>query len=424
MNGQDNFISEEARRAVERIGTADIVVGLPGVNGAGASGDLVHTVADDVARRFSGATTVIVSSDGGASDGTPDMAQLPGHDHVRQVQLSRLGLTPLGIATPYHGDLGRGGAFREIFLVAQLLKAKACAVIDPDPRSINPEWIELLIRPVLEEKFDYVAPLYHRHKYDGTITNSIVYPLTRALYGWRIRHPVGGDFGFSGHLATHFLTKPIWDSDIARFGIDIWMTTTALVDGYRVCQAVLGEKRRDAKVPRPELSVILRHVVGSLFSLMAIYETAWQNVTVTAPLQVIGRELDVALEPIQVNVERMVKALRQGLKDLLPLWEQVLAGETLDELYQVAGTIGETFRFPDDLWVRMIYEFALGHHYRVLHREHLISALTPLYLGRTASFILETQESDAAEVEIRIEALCRRFESMKPYLVALWRQGS
>ena len=62
------------------------------------------------------------------------------------------------------------------------------------------EWIELLAGPVLKGGYDYVAPLYARYKYDGTITNSIVYPLTRALYGQRIRQPIGGDFGFSGSL--------------------------------------------------------------------------------------------------------------------------------------------------------------------------------------------------------------------------------
>ena len=53
--------------------------------------------------------------------------------------------------------------------------------------------------PVFEQGFDYVAPYYLRHKYDGTITNSIVYPLTRTLYGHRIRQPIGGDFGFQAN---------------------------------------------------------------------------------------------------------------------------------------------------------------------------------------------------------------------------------
>ena len=63
-----------------------------------------------------------------------------------------------------------------------------------------------------------MAPLYHRHKFDGTITNGIVYPLTRALYGRRIRQPIGGDFGFSGELARVYLAKPVWGTDVARSG--------------------------------------------------------------------------------------------------------------------------------------------------------------------------------------------------------------
>jgi hypothetical protein len=99
--------------------------------------------------------------------------------------------------------------------------------------------------------FDFVSPLYLRHKYDGTITNSIVYPLTRALYGREVRQPIGGDFGFSGRLASHYLTKPVWESNVARFGIDIWMTTTAIADGFKVCQTFLGAKLHNAKDPVP-----------------------------------------------------------------------------------------------------------------------------------------------------------------------------
>jgi len=57
---------------------------------------------------------------------------------------------------------------------------------------------------VLSYGWDHVAPLYVRHRNDGTITNSIAYPLTAALYGTRIRQPIGGDFGFSGRLASYW----------------------------------------------------------------------------------------------------------------------------------------------------------------------------------------------------------------------------
>ena len=92
----------------------------------------------------------------------------------------------------------------------------ACAVVDADVRSISPEWIELLLRPVLEQGYDYAAPYYLRHKYDGTITNSLAYPLTRALYGKRIRQPIGGEFGFSG--ASHWPHT----TSISMFGNPRW----------------------------------------------------------------------------------------------------------------------------------------------------------------------------------------------------------
>ena len=94
-----------------------------------------------------------------------------------------------------------------------------------------------------------MAPYYHRHKYDGTITNSIVYPLTRALYGQRVRQPIGGEFGVSPRLLSRYLEREDWETDVARYGIDIWMTTIAIAEGFRVCQSFLGAKLHDAKDP-------------------------------------------------------------------------------------------------------------------------------------------------------------------------------
>ena len=59
-------------------------------------------------------------------------------------------MTPIQrLSVPYHGIPGKGSAFRLMFEMAQKLGAKACAVVDSDLRSITPEWIDLLIRPVL-----------------------------------------------------------------------------------------------------------------------------------------------------------------------------------------------------------------------------------------------------------------------------------
>ena len=121
-------------------------------------------------------------------------------DYIEQIllvrptnKLERVSLTYPEI----DGVGGKGAALRTIFEIAAALEVQALVVVDSDLRSIVPEWIELLAGPILKGGYDFVAPLYARYKYDGTITNTVTYPLTRALYGHRIRQPIGGDFGVS-----------------------------------------------------------------------------------------------------------------------------------------------------------------------------------------------------------------------------------
>jgi len=325
------------------------------------------------------------------------------------------------IITPYHGIPGKGSAFRTIFEIARRLKAKACAVVDSDLRSITPEWIELLIRPVLKEGYDYVAPYYLRHKYDGTITNSIVYPLTRALYGQRIRQPIGGDFGFAGALAEHYLEKHVWESDVARFGIDIWMTTEAIASGARVCQSFLGAKIHNPKDPAADLSAMLVQVMGAIFALMEEHQAVWAGVKESNPVKLFGFQYDVGVEPVNVNVDRMISSFRQGLADLEPIWRQMLAPDTVEGLLLLKDWPLQAFHIPDEFWARLIYDVAVSYHRRAMPREHLLKAFTPLYLGRTAAFVLETQGLTSLEAEGRIDSLCQAFEDRKPYLVERWQ---
>jgi hypothetical protein len=306
-----------------------------------------------------------------------------------------------------------------IFEIARALEVKACAVVDSDLRSITPEWIELLLRPILKEGYDYVAPYYLRHKYDGTITNSIVYPLTRALYGKRIRQPIGGEFGFTGELASYFLAKDVWGTDVARYGIDIWMTTTAITRGCKICQAYLGAKLHDPKDPAVDLPAMLAQVVGSAFSLMEEYVRIWQKISRSEPVPLFGFQFEVGLEPVLVSVDRMLKAFELGLGEFIPLWDGVLSGEVLADL-KAMSPVAPEIKFPDDLWARVIYDFALAAHRKAMNWEHLLRSFTPLYLGRVASFIQETQQSSHEAVEERIEALCRVFERDKPHLVQQW----
>ncbi|MEK6699501.1 MAG: glycosyltransferase [Nitrospirota bacterium] len=411
----------EVREQLGRIKRADVLVGIPSYNNARTIGHVVQAVQAGLAKYFPDCAAVLVNSDGGSVDGTMDIVHRTAIEDYRSILLHHR-IEPMHkIAIPYHGLPGKGSAFRTVFEIAAALDAKACAVVDSDLRSITPEWIELLVKPVLNDGFDYVAPLYRRHKYDGTITNSIIYPLTRALYGKRVRQPIGGDFGFSGRLAQFYLAKDVWQTDIARYGIDVWMTTEAIANDFKVAQSFLGAKLHDPKDPGADLSAMLYQVVGSTFGLMETYAEKWKSVRGSEAVPTFGFQYQVGLEHVKVNVERMLSIFREGLKSLRPIWLEVLGGGDFNEVEALAGRGDREFRFPPGLWTRVVYDYAVAYCKRKLTHEHLLKSLTPLYLGKTASFVMEAEDLGQQEAEQEIEKLCVEFESRKDILVTNWK---
>lgn len=429
MRKHSPSLPPEAAEAVKKLESADIVIGIPSYNNVRTIGHVVRAADAGLRKYFPELRGVIVNSDGGSKDGTPDAVLGVDAGDPRLLMLN----TPLSgvhrLSFPYHGVPGKGSAFRMIFQLARMLNARACAVVDSDLRSITPEWIDLLVRPVLRNGYDFVAPYYHRHKYDGTITNSIIYPLTRALYGHRIRQPIGGDFGLSDRMVARYLEHDDWESDVARFGIDIWMTTTAVAEDFRVCQSFLGAKLHDAKDPGADLSAMLQQVLSSVFALTSRYEASWRARSGSQPSELFGFRYDVGLEPIAVNVERMLAAFRSGEQDLAEIWKLALTPATMRAIAGLAKAsaepgAAESFHLEDRLWTSIVYEFAAAWHRTPLERSHMVRSFTPLYLARVASWVIETRPMDAAAVEDRMEALCLAFEQLKPYLVELWDNGA
>ena len=399
---------------------ADIVVGIPSYNNAKTIGHVVRAVDAGLAKYFPDKKAVIVNSDGGSKDGTSEVIKNAAIDHNALLIQHPLSMAHR-VTTPYHGIPGKGSAIRTVFQMAVDMGASACAIVDSDLRSITPEWIELLLAPVLKEGNDFVAPLYDRHKFDGTITNSIVYPLTRAFYGKRIRQPIGGEFGFSGKLAEFYLKQDVWETDVARFGIDIWMTTEAIANDFRVCQAFLGAKIHDPKDPGSDLSEMLVQVVSSLLDLTEKHSDKWKEVKGSIDVPTFGFRYHVGLEHVKVNVERMLKIFREGQCNLKGIWLDVIGSGDLGEVLVLGAQSDRDFSFPLKLWTRIIYDYAIAYHKKKLPPQHLIKSLVPLYLGKTASFVMEVEEMDKDGAEAEIEKLCVEFEANKEYLVNSWK---
>jgi len=400
--GLDDRMASE----LEEVGTAEILVGIPSYRNAATIGHVAAAAAAGL-RAFPGRRAVVVNSDGGSDDGT--------RDRVRDA----LDGTP-GIVGTYVGLPGKGSAFRAIFEAAARLEVRACAVVDSDLRSITPEWIERLVDPILSGRADYVAPLYARHKHDGTITNTIAYPLTRALYGRRVRQPIGGEFGFSGDLARAFLEggalgPGVWESDVARFGIDIYMTTTALVRGARVAQAFLGAKIHDPKDPGADLGPMFRQVVGTAFRLAARNESTWSGVSGSTDVPVIGDARPVEPEAVRADADLLVRRFREGSDEHADTWRAALSAGSLAT---VTRALGEAIphALAGDAWSRIVYDVLAASARDAERTDAFVLSLVPLYFGRVAAFIDDARDLDTAGSEKLVEQQAVAFEKAKPYL--------
>ena len=446
------------RDEIERLGRADIMVGIPSFKNAATIGYVVRAAQAGLVQYFPDLHPVVVNSDAGSPDGTGRVVvETEPPDYIEQIllvrptnRLERVSLTYPEI----DGVGGKGAALRTIFEIADALQVQALVVVDSDLRSIVPEWIELLAGPILKGGYDFVAPLYARYKYDGTITNTVTYPLTRALYGHRIRQPIGGDFGVSGDLVRHYLELDDWTPDISRFGIDIWMTTSALTGGFAVCQTRLGAKIHDPKDPGSDLGPMFRQVVGTILRLADRYPDHWLRSSGSHDVPAYGFERIIEPPPLEVNTLRLLSEFHAGSLTLADTWAaDARPGDARDR----AGAGGRggpaRGRGADPARRRRRRRLDHGHDprdgrcgrrvplpgrrlgpgdLRPGHRRARSAAVARdarrrrscrSTSGGSASFVIENRNVTTDQAEERVERQAREFELLKPYLVDALDRG-
>jgi hypothetical protein len=196
---------------------------------------------------------------------------------------------------------------------------------------------------------------------------------------------------------------------------------TAIADGFSVWEVPLGAYRVQSATRSHDLPTMVAQSLGAVFTVMDRHGDLWLETRGSEPVPGYGDLPPSLTEPLDVDVERMIEACRLGLRDLTTIWEHIMTAETLGDVLTLGVSDPARFRFPDDLWARVVYDFALGHHYGVVHREHLLRSLVPLYLGRTAAFIVATRGRNAAFTEAQVDAVGAAFERQKSYLVERWR---
>lgn len=407
----DTALRSYTSKRVEEIQTADILVGIPCYNNEKTITHVVQMVTHGLHKHYKDRRCVILVADGGSTDDTREAAK---EFEIKPWQEK--------IVSIYRGPGGKGTALRSVFEAAARLKVKACAVVDSDLRSITPDWVRYLLEPVMENGYQFVAPVYVRHKYDGTITNNIVYNLTRALYGIRIRQPIGGDFAITRDVAKFYSEQDVWTTEVARFGIDIWMTTNAITQGFRICQSNLGVKIHDVKDPGQHLGPMFRQVVWTIFSLMERHESTWKGIHGSEPVKTFGYEGSAEPEPVNVDLEGMIQLFRTGFQQISALWKEIFCPDCFARIEACAGMKSDAFHLSTEVWVQILYELAATFHVWEINRARLVDLVTPLYYARVASFVRQSWDMSSREAEALVEEQARSFEEQKDYLIQVWDQ--
>jgi len=415
-----NFLTDDFLRQLIDVGEADILVGLPTHNNAESVGPIVRTIRDGILRSFPRERAVIINADGGSHDGTRELITELSISDLHPASSVYALRTLHAISTKYANTPQSGVALRTILAAAELLRAKACIVISPESDAISPDWISSLIRPIYYDGFDFVSPTYRRHKFDGLLATNLLYPMVRALYGARIREAYMSEFGFSGRLGSQFLGHNQWNDGSVENGTELRLTLAAVTGKYRICQTFLGKKdpveRRAAN-----LVPALRQSVGVLFSALETDYDMWSTISGSVDVPTNGNAPELLLDPLRVNRKRLREMFVSGVAELESVFQAILSPSTLAELKGIASLGEEKFRYPAELWVRTVYEFAAAYRKSVINRDHIIQALAPLFRGRAFTFIVENRSSSANDVANNIEGLCLEFERLKPYLLDLWK---
>ncbi len=414
-----------AQQQLKKIGEADLVIGLPSYKNASIASHVARVALAGAHQYYPHLRTVLVNADAGfrATTRRAVAAQACSNGHNCTVITGR-----------YYGALGQGSATAALLDAALALDAKAIIILDSNTHSITPNWIAGLTHLILENKADLVAPRYQWSMPDGALSDLIVYPLFRALWGQSVRHPAAPDFALSPQLAAALLDEDIWGTEVAAFGLPPWLTTYAVLGNWRVAQSSLGEKRtfsnfaqtpenlKQANHTAESFKAQFQNVVSIMLRLVYDYRDHWNQTNDFYSLSTLTqfRPKIKVVPASEMDPTPLLDALALGWIEYRPLWQRILMPDNLARIEALAILSPDRFYFPPDLWARIIYDFAVVFNKGEYDPFQVVDSLFPIYQGRLAAFRQEIAGLTLAGCEGTMAAQAAEFEEMRSYLKLRW----
>ena len=403
-------IPQQAEQTAEETGSADLVVGILAELDSEATLRMCSAL-----RELPGPLRIAILQTGQRESPAPS-------DSKTTTECASVFFVPSLLANPdgSKGTMTSSETYQSFFAAAEKLEARGSCIIGSKLEGELPERAWQLVRPLSDDSADLVLPRYTSRKFEGLLNAGIIAPMMRALYGKRINNPMGPDVGVSRPLLQRMLAKRAGNAGGTSLHPLASLAPAALCDSLRIVEVHLG-----ARVYRPTdwttMSSVLADVLSPVFSDVERNASCWQRARVSAPVRALGEPASLGQDTGAVDTGRLIESFQLGNRELQEIWSPVLPPSSLFELRKLALLPQDQFHMPDELWVKIVYDFALAHRLRTISRDHLLRSMTPLYLGWVASYAHDLQTFGALSSERRLERLSLAYEAGKSYLLSRWR---
>ncbi|HEX08193.1 MAG TPA: glycosyltransferase [Thermoplasmatales archaeon] len=408
MNWTSNIsLEQNVLKKCEKVKPVDVMVGVLCKNVEGTVLNVLNTINEGLNRYFPEYKKAIVVSKGKSTDRT---------DEIVDLFYPYIGINK--IVTHDITEGGKGAGIYTIIDIAHHLNAKAILLIDGDILSVKPEWIQILLYPILYGRADLTIPYYIRDKYDGLITNLLVYPFTRALYEIDIRQPIAGEFGISKPLYEILRRHPLFPKD---FGVDIFITTTAAAEGMALRETLFAQKIHESTTRYLEheklLAPMFRQVSMSMFELTKHYRDRWMPKKREKKRLIYRGCFGQTPIPVKIDVDKLRSSFRKEFEERRNIIAKAIGKEKIRKLEKIAEKHEE---FDAEFWAEIVYSFAAYYKKVKNEKEKLVDSLKSLWLGRVVSYALETRYMDVNEAETVIQKQAEIFEDKINYFLSIY----
>ncbi len=403
-------LDKEVLEKCKKMKPVDIMVGVLCKDVEPTILNVLKTINEGLYRYFPDYKKAIVVSEGGSTDKTMDA---------------------IGLFQPYNSvkfmvtkditDGGKGAGVMTILEIAHEAEAKCVVLMDGDLLSIKHGWVHSIANPIKYGRADLTVPYYVRDKNDGVITNNLVYPFTRALYGIDIRQPIAGEYALSRNLYELLRNHPLFPPD---FGVDIFILTVAAAEGMYVKESLFSLKIHESTTrylePEKFLIPMFRKVISAMFKLANYYEDYWKNRSCEQFRSKHYREcFSQKPIPVKIDIENMKKSFIQEFETSNEIMSHYLPESIMKDLLPI---INNGNGIDSELWAEIVYNYAAA--FKDTERDPdkylLLDSLKTLWIGRFVSYAKETKDMDINEAEKVLQKQAEIFEEKFNYLRSVY----